>query len=140
MSKFRIESGDWIQLKQDAMMIREAVFIQEQQIAAEDEWDLDDAISLHFIVRDGVNAVATGRLLQNHSIGRIAVLQSYRGQGVGKLLMQAIIDKAQQQKRPVVHLSAQVHAIAFYESLSFKVEGEKYDECGIPHIHMRLVF
>ncbi len=66
--------------------------------------------------------------MQNHSIGRVAVLKSHRGLGVGKVLMQAVI----------AYLSSQVHAQAFYQALGFMQEGEEYLDCGIPHIHMRL--
>ncbi len=76
--------------------------------------------------------------LQNHSIGRVAVLKSYRGLGVGKVLMQAVIAYAQQQQRLFLVLSSQVHAQAFYQALGFMQEGEEYLDCGIPHIHMRL--
>ena len=138
MSQIQIEQGDWTSLQQAAMSIREQVFIQEQHIAAEDEWDAQDAVSIHFIVRDHGEAIATARLLTDNSIGRVAVLAAYRGQGIGRILMQHIIQYAQQEQRALVKLSAQVHAIAFYASLGFAVEGEEYLDCGIPHIDMRM--
>lgn len=140
MSDFKIRNGCWADLETDAKPIREQVFIQEQHISSADEWDAEDAISLHFIAYDQEQAIATARLLKNNSIGRVAVLQAYRGQGVGRKLMQHIIQLAQQQGRSFVKLSSQVHAIAFYASLGFVVEGEEYLDCGIPHIDMRLCF
>lgn len=138
MPSLKITNGTWEELQQAAKMIREQVFIQEQNIAAEDEWDEQDEIAVHFVVYEQDQAIATARLLQNHSIGRVAVLKSHRGLGVGKVLMQAAIAYAQQQQHPFLVLSSQVHAQAFYQALGFIQEGEEYLDCGIPHIHMRL--
>ncbi|WP_425919249.1 GNAT family N-acetyltransferase [Acinetobacter sp. TSRC1-2] len=140
MSQFTIHTGSWNELQNDAKLIREQVFIQEQQIAVEDEWDVEDAVSLHFVVYDQDQPIATARLLQNNSVGRVAVLKSYRGVGIGKLLMQQIIQQAKHEQREFLKLSSQVHAIQFYAALGFKVEGEQYLDCGIPHIDMRLLF
>ena len=138
MTDFKIISGTWQELQSDAMTIREHVFIQEQQISPEDEWDDEDAISLHFIVLDHDQPIATARLLQNNSVGRVAVLKTSRGYGVGKLLMLEIIRQAKLQGREFLKLSSQVHAIAFYAGLGFVVEGAEYLDCGIAHIDMRL--
>ena len=140
MSQFTIRTGSWDELQNDAKLIREQVFIQEQQIAVADEWDAEDAVSLHFVVYDQDQPIATARLLQNNSVGRVAVLKSHRGTGIGKLLMQQIIQQAKHQQREFLKLSSQVHAIQFYAGLGFKVEGEQYLDCGIPHIEMRLLF
>lgn len=135
---YKIVSGCWDDLKLNAQMVREQVFIKEQNIAAEDEWDDQDNISLHFIVFDTDQAIATARLLENDSIGRVAVLSSHRGLGIGKLLMLKIIQVARNKGRSKLKLSAQEHAIAFYEGLGFQPEGEFYLDCGIPHIDMNL--
>ena len=74
-----VENGDWDQLQQDARLIRELVFIVEQNIPEQDEWDDQDAISQHFVVYDRDQPIATARLLQNNSVGRVAVIQKYRG-------------------------------------------------------------
>ena len=140
MSQYKIVSGTWQELQQHAEVIRRAVFIEEQNIAEADEWDDQDNISLHFIVFDANKAIATARLLQNNSIGRVAVLEEFRGLGIGKLLMLEIIAQAKQQQRKKLQLSAQQHAISFYENLGFKVEGDFYLDCGIPHINMTLKF
>jgi len=138
MSQFVIQSGPWSQLQHDAKLIRSMVFIEEQHISEADEWDEQDAISLHFVVYAQDQPIATARLLENNSIGRVAVLQQYRGEGIGKLLMQQIIQVAKQQNRAFLQLSAQVYAIRFYENLGFQVQGEEYLDCEIPHIDMGL--
>ncbi|MDR6631067.1 putative GNAT family N-acyltransferase [Acinetobacter lwoffii] len=136
--ELKIVSGSWKDLATPAKMIREAVFIQEQHIAAEDEWDVEDAVAVHFIVFQQDRAIATARLLSNNSIGRVAVLTTARGLGVGQRLMQAVIDYARAEQRELVKLSSQVHAIGFYQALGFEVQGEEYLDCGIPHIDMYL--
>ena len=146
MSEYFIKSGLWSELKLDAEKIRRQVFIQEQSILEQDEWDALDAVSLHFVVYDRhlendlkINqAIATARLLENNSIGRVAVLKSYRSKGVGRLIMQQIIEHARTEKRQFLKLSSQIHAIAFYESFGFQVKGGGYLDCGIPHIDMYL--
>ncbi|TCB60357.1 GNAT family N-acetyltransferase [Acinetobacter terrae] len=136
MTPFTIRTGSWDELQNDAKLIREQVFIHEQQIAAEDEWDAEDAVSVHFVVYDQDQPIATARLLKNNSVGRVAVLKSHRGVGIGKLLMQQIIQQAKHEQREFLKLSSQVHAMQFYTGLGFKVEGEQYLDCGIPHIDM----
>ncbi|MGB5886219.1 MAG: GNAT family N-acetyltransferase [Acinetobacter venetianus] len=133
---FSVKQGSWDQLQQDAKLIRELVFISEQNITEQDEWDDQDAISQHFVVYEQKQPIATARLLVNNSVGRVAVLKTYRGQGIGRLIMLEIIAYAQAQKRPSLQLSSQVHAISFYEKLGFSIQGDEYDECGIPHIEM----
>lgn len=136
---YRVQSGHWDKLEQDAKFIRKQVFIIEQNIPEEEEWDDQDMISDHFVVYDQDQPIATARLLQNNSVGRVAVLKAYRGQGIGRMIMLEIIRQAHQQDRKFLHLSSQVHAISFYEKLGFSIQGDAYDECGIPHIKMQLV-
>ena len=136
---YRVQSGHWDKLEQDAKFIRKQVFIIEQNIPEEEEWDDQDMISDHFVVYDQDQPIATARLLQNNSVGRVAVLKTYRGQGIGRMSMLEIIRQAHQQDRKFLHLSSQVHAISFYEKLGFSIQGDAYDECGIPHIKMQLV-
>lgn len=135
---YRIKQGHWDQLQQDAKLIRTQVFICEQGITEADEWDDQDVISQHFVIYDQDQPIATARLLENNSVGRVAVLKAYRGQGLGQMIMLEIIGYAQKQRRSVLTLSSQVHAISFYEKLGFTVQGDSYDECGIPHIEMTM--
>ena len=136
--ELKIVSGSWKDLGVYAKVIREAVFIQEQYIAAKDEWDAEDAVAVHFIVFQQDQAIATARLLTNNSVGRIAVLKSHRGLKIGQRLMQAVIDYARAEQRELVKLSSQVHAIGFYQALGFEAQGEEYLDCSIPHIDMYL--
>lgn len=136
MSEFTVVVGDWHSLQQHAKHIRELVFILEQDIAPDDEWDDQDPISTHFVVYDADQPIATARLLSNDHVGRVAVLKEYRSKGIGKLVMQEIIALAKQQQRKELILSSQVHATQFYSGLGFAVQGESYLDCGIPHVDM----
>lgn len=136
MSEFTVVVGDWHSLQQHAQHVRELVFILEQDIAPEDEWDDQDPISTHFVVYDADQPIATARLLSNDHVGRVAVLKEYRSKGIGKLVMQEIIALAKQQQRKELILSSQVHATQFYSGLGFAVQGESYLDCGIPHVDM----
>jgi len=135
---YQVKHGRWDQLQQDAKLIRTQVFICEQGITEADEWDDQDLISQHFVIYDQDQPIATARLLENNSVGRVAVLKAYRGQGLGQMIMLEIISYAQKQGLSVLTLSSQVHAISFYEKLGFTVQGNSYDECGIPHIEMTM--
>ena len=136
MNSYQIKAGSWAELNIVAKEIREQVFIQEQNIEPEDEWDELDSESLHFIVYEDNHAIATARLLKNNSIGRVAVLKAYRGLGIGKILMEYIIQYALNENREYLKLSAQTYAIPFYSKLGFNVQGSEYLDCGIPHINM----
>lgn len=133
-----IRTGTWQELAHDTKIIRDLVFIQEQQIAPEDEWDDLDAVCTHFVVYEQDQAIATARLLPNNSIGRVAVLKTHRSLKIGQKLMQAVIQYAKQQQRSFLKLSSQIHAIGFYQALGFSVQGQEYLDCSIPHIDMHM--
>ncbi len=118
--------------------IRRTVFIEEQQVPESDEWDDDDAVSAHVLVRLNREPVGTGRLNPAGKIGRIAVTAGARGRGIGTLILRRLLDEARRRgiRRP--HLHAQLQALPFYEKLGFRSEGGVFDEAGIPHMRMRL--
>jgi predicted GNAT family N-acyltransferase len=118
--------------------IRRTVFIEEQQVPESDEWDHDDAVSAHVLVRLNREPVGTGRLNPAGKIGRIAVIAGVRGRGIGALILRRLLDEARRRgiRRP--HLHAQLQAVPFYERLGFRSEGGVFDEAGIPHVRMRL--
>ena len=136
---YRVEPASW-QADEDALRaVRERVFIIEQAIPPEDEWDEHDASSRHVLARDAQgHAIGTGRLTPSAMLGRIAVLPEWRGRGVGKSIMRVLLEQARQLHLPAVSLHAQSHAIPLYESVGFRSEGEEFLECGIPHRSMRL--
>lgn len=135
---YRVEPATWQADEQELRAVRERVFVVEQAIPPEDEWDEEDASSRHVLARDSRgDAIGTGRLTPSAMIGRIAVLPEWRGRGVGKSIMRVLLEQARQLHLPTVSLHAQSHAIPLYESVGFRCEGEEFLECGIPHRTMR---
>ena len=139
-----IEIGEWSLMQKAAQAVRTNVFVDEQGIAPQDEWDGDDAAALHAVLFNGNgDPLGNARLLQPSTgvakIGRMAVLQSARGKGYGARLLQALVLEARRRNNNEVVLSAQRTAETFYSAQGFTAVGEPFDEVGIPHIKMRLV-
>jgi len=137
-----IRSGDWAELGPDAQRLRTAVFIEEQGIAREDEWDAADADCLHVVAYNRLGQpVATARLLPAQAgvakLGRMAVHRVLRGTGVGRSLVSALTQAARERGDRCLHLSAQRSAQGFYQRLGFETVGQPYDEVGIAHIGMQ---
>jgi len=136
---FRVEPADYSIDFKDLRAVREPVFVIEQNVPLELEWDDLDPHCHHVIARDNQHRpIGTGRLTPEHTIGRMAVLHEWRGQGVGEALLQALIEKARELGWPEVSLHAQVSAIGFYGKFGFTSYGEQYEEAGIQHRSMRL--
>ncbi|HEU0307592.1 MAG TPA: GNAT family N-acetyltransferase [Lysobacter sp.] len=118
--------------------VREAVFVQEQGVPVELEWDELDPLCHHVIALDAEGKpMGTGRLTPEHKIGRMAVLADWRGRGVGDALLLALIDKARELGWHDLSLHAQVSAIGFYARHGFLPYGERFVEAGIDHQSMR---
>lgn len=133
-----VTSGDWESLGEPASLIRRVVFIDEQQVPQEEEWDGLDSACLHFLATLQGEPVGTARLLPDGHIGRVAVLSRARGTGIGYQLMQAAIHAARDAGHTQAVLSAQLHALAFYERLGFVAHGDVFMDAGIPHREMML--
>ena len=137
-----MRTGDWATLGEAAAAVRTAVFVEEQGIAREDEWDEADHTAVHAVATNRLGqSVATGRLLQDAPgvarIGRMAVLRPLRGTGLGEQVIAALEQAARARGDAQVCLNAQRSAEGFYRRLSYAPYGEPFDEVGIPHIAMR---
>lgn len=133
----RIERTSWESDREKLSQIRRKVFIEEQQVPEELEWDKQDDSAIHLLALLEGQPVATLRMLGDGHIGRMAVLPQYRKQGIGSSLMQTIMAIALNEGLVEVHLDAQTKAIPFYQRLDFEAEGEEFMDAGIPHRHMR---
>lgn len=141
MTEIQIEEAHWQddRQRQELMRIRQQVFMQEQQVSADLEWDGLDANARHFLAYDdNGEAIACARLLVDGHVGRMAVLAPWRGQGVGSKLLQHVIQYAQDQGYPELFLDAQTHALQFYSRHGFIAKGDEFLDAGIPHRSMRL--
>lgn len=136
--KTRLTLGDWSSQCAGAQAVRHEVFVVEQKVPLEMEWDEMDRVCVHAVAWDDSDVpVATGRLLPDGHIGRMAVRKPARGKGIGAAILTALIGEAQKRGDQAVMLNAQIRAEAFYQRYGFTREGEEFMEAGIPHIHMR---
>ncbi|OAH99568.1 GCN5 family acetyltransferase [Methylomonas methanica] len=125
---------------EDIRYVRNLVFVVEQQIPLEVEFDELDPDCHHFLVRDlDYRPIATCRLSPEGKVGKMAVLCEWRGQGVGESLLRATIDKARNLGLTSVTANAQLSALGFYQRFGFAAEGEVFGEAGIPHQAIRLM-
>ena len=137
-----VETGGWDALGEGASALRRAVFIEEQNIPKELEWDEHDAVVLHAVARNRIGQViATGRLLHAEDgvshIGRMAVHRTLRSGGHGAAVMQVLEEAARARGDREVALNAQRSAERFYARLGYAVHGVPFEEAGIPHVEMR---
>ena len=116
--------------------IRNTVFTGEENIDEHADFDGQDTNAIHVLAQMDGKYVGTGRMLMDGHIGRLAVLKSVRGRGLGKKLMDALIDQAKKKNINRVYLGAQKHAVGFYKKIGFSEYGDSYEEVGITHIHM----
>lgn len=135
---FRIERIDYATGVDALRAVREPVFVQEQQVPLELEWDELDPVCTHLLARDADGTpIGTGRLTPERKIGRMAVLPAWRGRGVGDALLLALVEEAKRQRWPEVTLHAQVSALGFYAKHGFVPVGARFMEAGIEHQTMR---
>jgi predicted GNAT family N-acyltransferase len=140
-----IDDGNWT----DSHEIRRKVFINEQNVPPELEIDGTDEFAKGLVVYDNGIPAATGRLImlegpegcslqsqKNMTVGRVAVLKEYRGQGLGDLVVRMLIRRAFEEGHTTQVAHVQTHARGFYAKLGFYEVGEEYLDAGIPHITM----
>ncbi|MBY0234872.1 MAG: YbgC/FadM family acyl-CoA thioesterase [Burkholderiaceae bacterium] len=136
-----VQEGAWDELGEAAAAIRQTVFVQEQKIPAEMEWDAADATCLHAVAYNRMGrALATGRLLEHvpgvAKIGRMAVLPQVRGSGVGRAVLEALMLRGKALGYREVILHAQLSAAGFYTRAGFVQRGPQFEEAGIGHVEM----
>jgi len=137
-SSFSVRRADWNLDRDHLRGIREAVFVCEQLVPLELEWDEADAACVHVLAEDDSGTpIGTGRLLPDGHIGRMAVLPTWRRRGVGAALLTELMRIALEQGFAEVVLNAQTQAMAFYGRHGFSAEGEAFLDAGIPHRRMR---
>jgi len=124
----------WQQNQAEIKYIRLKVFVEEQQVPIDLEWEGNDDDYHYVLALDNTNqAIATGRIGADGHIGRMAVLKPWRNKGVGRAMLKALIEYAQQQSISRVFLNAQNSAIAFYEKQGFIIISDEFMDAGIPH-------
>lgn len=137
-----LRTGRWATLGADARCVRQAVFVDEQGMAAELVVDAADDAAVHAVAYNRLGApVASGRLLQHEpglaQVGRMATLPTVRGAQLGAAVLRALMDQALQRGDTAVMLQAQTSAVGFYARHGFEREGEVFEAAGVPHQSMR---
>jgi predicted GNAT family N-acyltransferase len=134
---FRVRLADWQADAEALRAIRHAVFVVEQQVPADLEWDGIDGACRHAIAENSRGeAIGCGRLLADGHIGRMAVRAPWRGRGVGAALLIQLVELARETGLRRVVLNAQTHALPFYGRHGFVARGSEFVEAGIPHQEM----
>lgn len=133
-----IETADWQIEQAQIKSIRRQVFVEEQSVPEQLEWDGLDETASHWLAWEDGKAVATARLLPDGHLGRMAVLADYRRQGIGAQLLRTLINTASDRQLLELYLHAQLHAIPLYQSAGFNLEGDEFLDAGMPHRTMRL--
>jgi predicted GNAT family N-acyltransferase len=138
-SPFVIRPVNYTAHRDQLHAIRRSVFIEEQSVPEELEWDEIDERCYHVLAFDPDGApIGTGRLVLDGHIGRMAVLKAWRGKSVGSAILKMLLVLAQKEGIALVRLHAQTHAVGFYAKHGFKATGKEFMEAGIPHRAMTI--
>ncbi|NGM68225.1 GNAT family N-acetyltransferase [Natronolimnobius sp. AArcel1] len=150
MTDVRIMGVDEAVTRADAFDVRQTVFVEEQGVDENLEYDVHDepdASADHFVAYDGDSEDATGepigaaRLRESDpgigKVERVAVLESHREDGVGRALMEKVETRARERGLDSLKLHSQTRAAPFYDLLGYDRHGEEFEEAGIPHVEMR---
>ena len=142
-NNLKVEIVKWIDGYASLSMIREKVFIEEQKVTPQLEWDGRDEEAIHFLAYQDEKVIGCARafVIENHmQLGRMAVLKEYRNKGIGSFLIEKAITTAKLNQLSKISISAQCHAIDFYKKFGFEVTSEIYLDAGISHQDMELIF
>jgi len=134
---FRVVDADWSRDQAAIRAVRHAVFVEEQGIPESLEWDGRDADCRHVLALAGdADVVATGRLLADGRIGRMAVLPAWRGCGTGRALLERLQQLALQDGLRQVYVHAQQEVAGFYSLAGFRITGQPFVLADIVHVEM----
>jgi predicted GNAT family N-acyltransferase len=123
----------------DAYKIRKQVFIEEQKVPPDLEWDEMDKIATHFILYLDKTPIGTARTFEQEGIwyiGRMAVLKEHRGKGFGKLIMESVLNYLKLKNPAKIVIHAQITVLDFYRKFGFVEFGEEFLDAGIKHKEM----
>ena len=142
-NNLKVEVVKWIDGYDSLTMIREKVFIEEQKVTFQLEWDGMDKEAIHFLAFKNEKAIGCARafVIENYmQLGRMAVLKEYRGEGIGSALIEKAITTAKLNQLSAIYISAQCHAIDFYKKFGFEITSDIYLDAEIQHRDMKLEF
>lgn len=140
-NNLKVEIVKWIDEHESLKMIRQKVFIEEQNVTSQLEWDGMDEEAIHFLAFKNEKAIGCARafVIENYmQLGRMAVLKEYRGEGIGTALLEKAMTTAKLNELSVIYISAQCQAIDFYKKFGFEITSDIYLDAEIPHRDMKL--
>jgi predicted GNAT family N-acyltransferase len=138
---YSVHAVNWREHHNELRMVRDKVFIEEQQVPEDLEWDEYDDCSYHVLATNrNSKPIGCGRLKPDGQIGRMAVLPEYRKQGVATAILENILDHARKNGHTILYLHAQIKAIPFYRKHGFVICSDIFMEAGIPHRTMKVEF
>ncbi len=138
-AEFTLRTASWETDREALSAVRVPVFVEEQAVPADQEWDAADETAFHLLAEDREgHPIGTARLLPNGQIGRMAVVRPWRHRGIGGTLLSRLLEYAAEQTYPPLFLNAQIQAMPFYARHGFQALGETFMEAGIPHQQMLL--
>ncbi|HNZ56238.1 MAG TPA: GNAT family N-acetyltransferase [Methylophilaceae bacterium] len=137
-SKISIFQVTWQEAQQALQAVRIPVFVVEQSVSPAFEWDEIDAYAVHLLAMHHAQPIACLRIIEYQKIGRMAVLKEWRNKGLGKALLNEAIRICRAQGSAYIRLSAQTHALPFYQKAGFRQTSAEYTDVHIPHVDMQL--
>ena len=138
LTNVKITQVSWCEAEDYLREVRQVVFVEEQDVAADFEWDQIDTTAIHLMAMLDKRPIACLRIIEYHKIGRMAVLKEWRGLGLGAALLLEAVAVCKNYGSKSIHMSAQTHAIEFYRKAGFKVTSVEYCDVHIPHVDMQL--
>lgn len=135
---FKVIQVSWSSHSPQLIAVREPVFVMEQEVAPDFEWDEIDHTAIHLLAMAGNDPVGCARVINHKKIGRMAVLKEWRGRGVGQALLHEAINICRLYGTKSINLTAQTHAITFYKQAGFVEISGVYQDANIPHVDMQL--
>ena len=133
-----IQQVTWQAAENKLRAVRTSVFVEEQLVTPEFEWDEIDASAVHVLAMYENQPIACLRIIHYEKIGRMAVIKHWRSFGLSKTLLLEAICICKNHGSQSIYLSAQTHAINFYQKAGFKQISDEYCDVDIPHVDMRL--
>lgn len=135
---FDVIKVSWATHSAQLIAVREPVFVVEQEVKPDFEWDDIDAVAIHLLALANHEPVGCARVINHKKIGRMAVLKNWRGHGVGQALLREAIHICKANGTKTINLTAQTHAITFYKQAGFVEISGVYQDANIPHVDMQL--
>jgi predicted GNAT family N-acyltransferase len=137
-NNFEVIRVTWASHEPQLRAIRQPVFVIEQEVEPDFEWDEIDAVAIHLLAMSNNEPVGCARIINHRKIGRMAVLKDWRGHGVGQALLAEAVAICQAYGTKSINLTAQTHAITFYKQAGFVEISGVYQDANIPHVDMQL--